>query len=512
MKQTKTWSRCILAAALLAAALLLLWRGAASPPPAAVDLSLSAEPPTVGTMGAVSLAAAVGPDAPDCTYRWRAPAGALLTEASAGQWRAPAQAGTYTLAVTASCGEAAPVTAEVDVAVIAYRPPASAPGPLADREPTTDSTDIYAIDAIAFEKPWICANDDVRVFVDARDPAGQSEWVEPRVTLAGGSATGFDAIVRPSRHYFSRRGSHYGEQTVHVSLFDMRTTQAVASKEVTYEVRDCDAPGAGVAVECKDRGSDVVACRAYLVGAAAEGAAPVHYTWSVDDLPGQDTRGPDALLRLPDKVEDSAFNSWDITVTAHAADAPARSGRTTHTAPNEHWESYVRFGVLELKVWHESYPQRRGDNLVTRVRVTNPFSEPVMIDALKENHFRCGDNVAVDGGAPSPLDVLGTNALEPGETVELEWTMPDDPARCEARQDLVGRGVHSDLAVAAAWVMPTDPARSRTLTGAEQARAVRALEILSERAGEPVTRVTTRQLAELDRRGLLPSADVSATP
>ena len=61
-------------------------------------------------------------------------------------------------------------------------------------------------------------------------------------------------------------------------------------------------------------------------------------------------------------------------------------------------------------------------------------------------------------------------------------------------------------------MMPTNPATDRPVDSAELPRIMQAMQILSERRGERVTRVSAAELRDLMDEGLIPPPSAPNTP
>lgn len=502
--------------ALIGAVALVLWSRTGPAPGDTLEFraTLEASRSWTGPIGTVPLLARVevtsdgtaDPAAYD--YTWTAAGGHVTGRGANAVWVAPAEPGRHEVMVEVRHRASDQLrTAAVDLEVRRFV------GMSDDSVPIDQAPELtgYTIDEVSFDKETICANDDVVVTVSAGDPLGGSEWVVPVVKFPGHTSSGFQTVARVGVSYLD---DPTPRDSIRVDLMDLRSRRIVATRDVPFRIEPCEQPSAGLRLRCNPEGAqpEEIVCRATLWD--PDGFAPVRYEWDVVDegIEAVTSEQPWVRLELPRRVQTAAVESYVIRGRAFDADGKQIEGRTSHVHHNAQWETASMTGLLELKVRFDGHPRRVGDAWITRVELYNPFAEPVALDAIEVTRYPCeGDEAAARPDPPQVASaVLGAAVLEPGHGVSYDWTMPADPDRCGARAILIGEGAESGLPATALWMMPTDPRARVAVRGEQRDRLRKALQVLSERRGEPVRRVTEIELADLAREGLIDPAPAPA--
>lgn len=443
-------------------------------------------------------------------YHWRASQGVVVGKGARVSWIAPEATGlsTITVSINNRAEESETVyQASIELKVIAY--PGESQATMRNEGSHVEKGRGYEIGSVSFDKDWICANDDVLVQVEAWDPFGDASWLLPEIVFPGHTASGSRTVARIG---YLMESDLPETQTVEVRLRDLRTRKIVATREIPFTVEDCQSPGAGLKVTCT-RGElrdDQVKCEADLQRAPA-GFSPVRYRWTIEgDTPDQpvETTRPWVRRSVPGRLQTAAIDTYIIRVQAFDAHAQSISGRGVYVQDNAYWRLMQKTGKLQLRVRFDAQPKRDGDTYFTDVVITNHYSEPIALDSLEALFYQCSDSgetqQTVVDSTVSAASVLGTDFLEPGETVQYRWFLPVDPRRCGARALLKGYGENSDLPATAQWLMPTDPGSEQSVADPSQlALLQRAMQILSERRKKPVHQVSEVELGDLLREGVI---------
>jgi hypothetical protein len=386
--------------------------------------------------------------------------------------------------------------------------PRGRPGRPALSGATERATGEPQILAVEFDKPRLCANDDVLVTVDAVDAEGERGFLVPRITFPGHVTEGFRAVGRVGVAFADDRSRR---ESVQVELLDVRTREVVASREAPLVIEDCRATGAGVRVACvaSEGHEDEMVCTASLW---ADDFAAVAWDWRLVDetAAAVTTRSPWLRQRLPQRLQTASVDSYVIEVRARDATGREVAGRGSFAQHNARWDTAAMAGLLQLPATFDPIPRERDGSVITHVVLRNPFEEPIELDGVAVTRYPCAAGPEADLAAEPPLAaaaLIGAGRLGPGETIEFDWRLPADPARCAARAELQGSGADSGLPAVATWLLPTDP-RARTAVSGDGARRVQlAMYILSERRGHRVDTISAIELADLEREGLLPGTE-----
>lgn len=507
----------------LAAALGLWWRSS-SRDAGPLAVTLHASHAAVGPRGSVHLEARVrNAGGAALRLQWLAGAGPVMGSGPRVRWVAPERPGEYEVEVVVRAGarEARARTSLVVRDYVRARADRGAAGTGDDHGAAELATDEpYRITRVALEKDEICVNEDLRVEIEGVDPSGDAAWVTPRVVLEGGTARiGHDAVVHLHPHQRDEVRQR-GKAAITVELLDERYPVPVASRALSVAVKDCEAPAAGLLVECAPANDPLdVRCRARVrsergnLDPTAIDEQPVQFAWS---FVGEAGGGPPVVtdhgevrMRVPERVATRATHHHVIRARGHLADGRVIEGRDTYLVGDPWFEQRERLGVLVLDVQH-AFPTRAADGTFSMaVRVRNPFDEDILLDELRTRDVACdepGDDDAL--AAPRPELLAGlfpSRRLAPRAVVTFPWTATGGDGRCAARGFLIGRGASTELPIRAEWDMPT--VGRPPVARAEAERVERAMQLLRQRTGRAVSSITLDELQDLEREGAIPPAE-----
>jgi hypothetical protein len=370
----------------------------------------------------------------------------------------------------------------------------------------------YQLRDVKLEKTEFCANEDVRVTIDAADPTGDSRWVASRVKVVGEAIAGRDVIMRVGPE-FQDFPAHFPTQEVEVEVKDTRNPGIVATRKIPITIKPCQAPNAGLAVVCSLRpdAAETIACTA---GSGREDRAlpfkPVRYEWTfIEPANGQPvtTTRPTLNTTIPLPLPETSTVSMIVAARAIGPAGETMEGRGSISVENRYFLEREDHQILGLYSDFISTPLDDKKPKIT-VKLGNPHAEAITLDKVDLTTVTCGDDPTTSPARTvSPAEILGTNHLAGGQTISFEWSLPGDPQRCSARADITGHGDTSGMIAQGVFIMTTDTKARKKLSAADSARMAAALKILSQRRGHRVMQITPIELHELQEEGLVEELD-----
>jgi hypothetical protein len=494
----------------------LRWRPTQSSRDRDFSVVLEASRRQTRALGTVALKARIEPASGNVSHgpeaysvAWSSQSGILRRRGDEAQWIAPGEGGSAVIRAQVTGPGGLTRQAEVAIEVVALRSDVT----ITDdgvAELTPVDTDGYVLEGIELDKTSACAREDVLVRVSASDPDGLDEWLRTKVTFAGVATWGTDrAVVRTPWRYeevYKEKIAAGEIPTLRVEVIDQRIRAPVLERDVEFQItQECVDAEAGVRVACELAGVDRrVTCRAMVSKETNRAFEPTRYLWDFGDgsAPRETAEGK-VDHDLEPRVQRSATQTYVVRAEAFDASGKSLVGRASVEVPNHEWTIMRMDHRLDLPVQWEPYPRRRGDDLITNIVVVNPFPESIDLTAVETISIPCerGSEPRIER-RPSRLEELA-----PGQVVRSSWRMDDDRSICQVSATIEGIGQESGLPAIANFGVPTQ-AEGEPVDEETSARLHKALQILSDRRGHPVDRVTARELRALDKQGLLGADDL----
>jgi hypothetical protein len=500
---------------LLIAVLLLLVR-----PAGALDVTVTADPPTLGLNQTARISVSVrrgkSPACEDrqrCTWVWKADGGEIYPEVGQATFRAT-RAGVARVTVQVEerkrRGEAsASLLVSPDAALLGRGPTTDGelppkPAPEVPPPETMDGPP-PVIDAIEVEKTEVCRGEAVLVRVRSHDPRG-SEWDPWLHYLVDGNP----GHTQPVFYRMMDRSN----TPRFVTVYGKNSRTWVTQQIPTVKYKDCDAPRfAAVAHALVPNTQDDFVFRVTVKSRPeAPRFTPASFEWDFADGSKETTSAPFVEHSYLHRKQESLESNFIVAVRVTSAEGETLLGRDGLTLRNEAWETRAAGQHVSLVIeLSPRYPKRDPDGHIRQnVRIWHHDPAPVTVERVTtEDYTNQGDKVA--DASMSPAQLMGTSSI-PREGVTFAVELEPGEAEYILFRRFVLEGKAADgLPIHGTFplMVPSKLDRATAIRyddPMEKMRVRMAIKLL----GRP--EVTDEDLMQLEREGKIPKLPARRPP